>query len=72
MPKYRFPITGPTGKTVDDETGVFFDDDENACLYGSQVIAELKSDPNDDFTGWSMEIKTDDRVVAVLPFNKPH
>ena len=51
-PRYYFPITSATGKTVVDSSGVQLADDETARIYGLQVIAEVKADPRADYDGW--------------------
>jgi len=72
MPKYRFLLTSPLGTVVDDERDIYFDDDESARIYGRLVISGLMSDESDDFRGWSMEIKSEGRLVALLPLTKLH
>ena len=72
MPKYRFPVQNINRKIIKDAGAVELPDDTTARAYGERVIEELNSGEAAEYFGWTLDIKEGDRLVAIIPFNKPH
>ena len=66
MPRYRFTIRD--GDRFDDEEGVVLPDDFAARTHAIDIIQGLEKAIETDWTGYTMEVTRDGRVVWELPF----
>ena len=71
MPRYRFSVQNITRRIFKDTGAVELLDDASARAYGQRVIEELNRDETSGYFGWTMDIKEGDRLIAIIPFNKP-
>jgi len=69
MPKYRFPVQNINRKIIVDAGVVELPDDMTARTFGQRIIEELNSGESGAYFGWTLDIKDNDRLVAIIPFN---
>jgi hypothetical protein len=72
MNHYYFHLHSPDGRKIEDEEGGALSSDEEAIAYAVQVIDELKLDGQEDFRGWSIEVREGERIIARRSFENPH
>jgi hypothetical protein len=66
MPRYRLVIQNTD--RFDDEDGVILADDQAARDYALQVVHELQKGDEASWSGYTMEVTRDGRVVWRIPF----
>ena len=66
MSRYRFTIRDHD--SFDDEDGLMLPDDVSARTHAIGIIQELQKASEHDWTGYTMEVTRDGRVVWVIPF----
>lgn len=67
MPLYRFIVHAD--KRIDDPEGEEYPDDASALAEAANVVRELRRDYGEDCQGWSIEVRSDGRLIALIPFN---
>jgi hypothetical protein len=66
MPRYYFIVHAL--ETIDDPEGGEYPGDAAALAAAVKIVREIRSDEQADFRGWSVEVRADQRQVAVIPF----
>jgi hypothetical protein len=66
MPQYHFCIQD--GDPIGDEDGAMLPDDQTARYYAMQIIHELQKGDEPTWSGYTMEVICDGRVVWRIPF----
>ena len=70
MPRYRFVVRHSAYADLeDDEAGTELPDDAAAREFASKVIRGLVRQQQDDWHGWTMEVRQGARQVWQLPFD---
>jgi hypothetical protein len=65
MPRYYFALIN--SRRIEDQSGELLADDTRAIAYGKQVIHDLTRGGGHLFSGWTMEITENQRVVTRIP-----
>jgi hypothetical protein len=55
----------------DNEDGVFLPDDGAAREYAIEIMDELQKDDEADWTGYTIEVMREGRIVGGSPFDRP-
>jgi hypothetical protein len=67
MPRYFFIVHGQF--EIEDRDGQVLSDDAAALGEAAQVARELKRDYGAMSISWSIEVREDGRIVAIVPFS---
>jgi hypothetical protein len=68
MQNYNFSIRSADGVDKEETGFMALVDDEAARGFGLQVIADMQQGGARSYTGWSMDIASDQRAVCTLSF----
>jgi hypothetical protein len=68
MQNYNFSLRSANGVDREETGFLTLDDDDAARGFGLQVIADMLQGGAKSYTGWTMDIASDERSVCTLHF----